>query len=53
MLDSDEPPTAVLRANGYVVAAAANDLVALGKDVPTDIALAGMDDAGPCDLLPY
>ncbi|MGW5194343.1 LacI family DNA-binding transcriptional regulator [Kribbella sp. NPDC004138] len=52
VLEGDEPPTAVLCANGYVVAAAAKDLVALGKDVPTDIALAGMDDAGPFDLLP-
>lgn len=53
VLESAEPPTAVLCcANGYVVAAAAKDLVALGNDVPADIALAGMDDAGPFDLLP-
>jgi DNA-binding LacI/PurR family transcriptional regulator len=51
-LESAAPPTAALRANGYVAAAAAKDLVALGRSVPGDIELAGMDDAGPSDLLP-
>ncbi|GAA4217015.1 GntR family transcriptional regulator [Actinocatenispora rupis] len=50
-LESAEPPTAALCANGYVVAAAAKDLVALGRTVPGDVELAGMDDAGPFDLL--
>ncbi|GAA4202228.1 GntR family transcriptional regulator [Actinocatenispora rupis] len=50
-LDSAEPPTAALCANGYVVANVAKDLVSLGRTVPGDVELAGMDDAGPFDLL--
>jgi LacI family transcriptional regulator len=41
-----------LCANGYVLATAAQDLVALGMEIPGDIDLAGMDDAGPFDVLP-
>jgi GntR family transcriptional regulator of arabinose operon len=52
VLDAPEPPTAALCANGYVVACAAKDLVALGRSVPGDVELAGMDNAGPFDLLP-
>lgn len=51
LLNTDEPPTAVLCANGYVFAAAAHDLLKLGLHVPEDIELACMDDAGPYDLL--
>jgi GntR family transcriptional regulator, arabinose operon transcriptional repressor len=42
----------LLCANGYVLASAAQDLVALGLDIPGDVDLAGMDDAGPFDVLP-
>jgi len=52
LLDGPEPPTVLLCANGYVLAAAAADLLALGLEIPGDIDLAGMDDAGPFDVLP-
>ncbi|WP_030908276.1 LacI family DNA-binding transcriptional regulator [Streptosporangium amethystogenes] len=52
LLDRPEPPTALLCANGYVLAHAARNLTALGVEVPGQIELAGMDDAGPFDLLP-
>jgi DNA-binding LacI/PurR family transcriptional regulator len=52
LLDLEQPPTAMLCSNGYVVAAAAHDLTALGINVPDTIDLAGMDDAGPYNLLP-
>ena len=52
LLDGPQPPTVLLCANGYVLAAAAADLVALGREIPGDIDLAGMDDAGPFDVLP-
>jgi len=51
VLDAPQPPTAALCSNGFVVARAAKDLVALGLSVPTDFELAGMDDDGPIDLL--
>jgi GntR family transcriptional regulator, arabinose operon transcriptional repressor len=35
-----------------VLASAAQDLVELGIDIPGDVDLAGMDDAGPFDVLP-
>lgn len=47
-----QPPTVLLCANGYVLATAAEDLVALGLEIPGDVDLAGMDDAGPFDVLP-
>jgi LacI family transcriptional regulator len=52
LLHGPQPPTVLLCANGYVLASAAQDLVALGLDIPGDVDLAGMDDAGPFDLLP-
>ncbi|HEX3786079.1 MAG TPA: GntR family transcriptional regulator [Pseudonocardiaceae bacterium] len=52
LLAGPEPPTVLLCANGYVLAAAAADLLALGREIPGDIDLAGMDDAGPFDILP-
>jgi DNA-binding LacI/PurR family transcriptional regulator len=52
LLRGRRPPTVLLCANGYVLAAAAQDLLALGLAVPGDIELAGMDDAGPFDVLP-
>ena len=51
LLGSAEPPSVLLCANGYVLAAAAHDLSVLGLRVPEDIDLACMDDTGPYDLL--
>jgi LacI family transcriptional regulator len=42
----------LLCSNGYALATVAQDLVALGLEVPGDIDLACMDDAGPFDVLP-
>ncbi|MFE7354065.1 substrate-binding domain-containing protein [Streptomyces sp. NPDC057543] len=52
LLRAPEPPTALLCAHGFAVATAASDLASLGIAVPDEIVLAGMDDAGPYDLLP-
>jgi len=52
LLSGPQPPTVFLCANGYALATAAQDLVALGLSIPGDVDLAGMDDAGPFDLLP-
>jgi GntR family transcriptional regulator of arabinose operon len=52
LLRGDQPPTVLLCSNGYALATAAQDLVALGLETPGDIDLAGMDDAGPFDVLP-
>lgn len=52
LLAAPEPPTALLCAHGFAVATAASDLASLGIGVPDEIVLAGMDDAGPYDLLP-
>jgi GntR family transcriptional regulator of arabinose operon len=52
LLRGPNPPTVLLCANGYVLASAAQDLAALGLDIPGDVDLAGMDDAGPFDVLP-
>jgi GntR family transcriptional regulator of arabinose operon len=52
LLRGPRPPTVLLCANGYVLASAAQDLVELGMDIPGDVDLAGMDDAGPFDVLP-
>lgn len=52
LLDRADPPTVLLCANGYVLAHAAADLADMGVEVPGQIELAGMDDAGPFDLLP-
>jgi DNA-binding LacI/PurR family transcriptional regulator len=52
LLDSAAPPTVFLCSNGYVLATAANDLLQLGVEIPGQVDLAGMDDAGPYDVLP-
>lgn len=52
LLRAQNPPSVLLCANGYVLATAAEDLVALGVEIPGDVDLAGMDDAGPFDVLP-
>lgn len=52
LLRGPQPPSVLLCANGYVLANAAQDLVALGFDIPGDVDLAGMDDAGPFEVLP-
>ncbi|MCP2323116.1 DNA-binding LacI/PurR family transcriptional regulator [Hamadaea flava] len=50
LFDAAEPPTALLCANAYVVAAVAGDLLSLtGR---RRVELAGLDDAGPYDILP-
>ncbi|GAB3411632.1 GntR family transcriptional regulator [Flindersiella endophytica] len=52
LLDGPEPPSVLLCANGFVLAAAAYDLVRLGVEFPDRIELAGMDNAGPLEPLP-
>lgn len=52
LLDDPEPPTVLICAHGFVVATVARDLAKLGIEVPGQVELAGMDDAGPYDLLP-
>jgi GntR family transcriptional regulator, arabinose operon transcriptional repressor len=52
LLGGAEPPTVLLCANGYVLAQVAEDLVSLGIDIPGRVDLAGMDQAGPFDILP-
>jgi LacI family transcriptional regulator len=52
LMSGERPPTVFLCANGYALATAAQDLVALGYGIPGDVDLAGMDDAGPFDVLP-
>lgn len=52
ILGGAEPATALLCGNGYVLATAAHDLAVLGVGTPDQIELAGMDDAGPFNLLP-
>lgn len=52
LLDSSEPPTVMMCANGFILATVAHDLVAMGVRVPDDVDVAGMDDAGPFNLLP-
>jgi GntR family transcriptional regulator, arabinose operon transcriptional repressor len=52
LLRGPAPPSVLLCANGYVLADAAQDLLSLGYDIPGDVDLAGMDDAGPYDVLP-
>ncbi|MFE3454328.1 hypothetical protein ACFXJ8_35935 [Nonomuraea sp. NPDC059194] len=41
----------LLCANGFALAAAARDLAGMGVEVPGQMELAGMADAGPFDLL--
>lgn len=52
LLESPEPPTALACANGPVLATAISDLLGLGRHIPEDIDVAGMDEMGPFDLLP-
>jgi DNA-binding LacI/PurR family transcriptional regulator len=52
LLDQPEPPTALLCANSYVLAAAIEALVALDVPIPGPVELAAMDDAGPYPSLP-
>lgn len=52
VLEGPDPPTAVLCANGYVLALVAQDLITLGVDIPDEIELAGLDDAGAYGMLP-
>ncbi|MEV5703747.1 GntR family transcriptional regulator [Actinoallomurus sp. NPDC052274] len=52
LLEGPQPPTVLLCANGYTLATAAEDLIALGREIPGDVDLAGMDTAGPFNVLP-
>ena len=56
LLRGERPPSVLVCANGFVLATAAEDLLALGLQVNGDrggdLDLAGMDDAGPFDILP-
>jgi GntR family transcriptional regulator, arabinose operon transcriptional repressor len=58
LLGGERPPSVLVCANGFVLASAAADLLALGRQVFGDrerdgnLDLAGMDDAGPFDILP-
>lgn len=52
LLQGPQPPTVLVCANGYVLATVAQDLIALGLEIPGDIDLAGMDTAGPFNVLP-
>ncbi|HEY8457774.1 MAG TPA: GntR family transcriptional regulator [Actinopolymorphaceae bacterium] len=52
LLALPEPPTVLLCANGFVLAAAAKNLLELGIEIPDQMELAGMDTAGPFDPLP-
>jgi GntR family transcriptional regulator of arabinose operon len=52
MLEHPAPPTVLICSDGYIVATAAADLAQLGVAVPGQVELAGMDDAGPLDILP-
>ncbi|MGH3489745.1 MAG: substrate-binding domain-containing protein [Actinopolymorphaceae bacterium] len=52
LLADSDPPSVLLCANGYVLAAAAINLMDLGIEFPEQIELAGMDDAGPFEPLP-
>lgn len=51
LLEAAGEGAALLCVNGYTLAQAASDLVAIGADLES-VDLAGMDDAGPYDLLP-
>jgi DNA-binding LacI/PurR family transcriptional regulator len=50
-LEAPYRPSAFFCANGYVLALVATDLISLGVDLSAEVELAGMDDAGPYDLL--
>jgi DNA-binding LacI/PurR family transcriptional regulator len=52
LLEGTPPPTALLCANGYILARAATDLLHLGGELPGGVELASMDDAGPYDIVP-
>lgn len=52
LLEHPEPPTVLICSHGYTVATAAADLASMGIEVPGQVELAGMDDAGPLDILP-
>lgn len=52
ILDGPQPPTVLLCAHGYMVATVAHDLTTIGLEVPGELELAGMDDAGPYNVLP-
>ncbi|TIH36643.1 GntR family transcriptional regulator [Subtercola vilae] len=52
MFTGTVPPTALLCANGFVLASAMNELAEWGADGAEPVELAGMDEAGPYDTLP-
>lgn len=52
LLEHPEPPTVLICSDGYIVARVAYDLADMGIEVPHQVELAGMDDAGPHNILP-
>ncbi|MET9023307.1 GntR family transcriptional regulator [Actinopolymorpha sp. NPDC004070] len=52
LLSRPDPPTVLLCGNGYTLAQAAENVVALGMEIPGELDLAGMDDSGPFNILP-
>jgi GntR family transcriptional regulator, arabinose operon transcriptional repressor len=51
LLGGTEPATALLCANGHVLATTAHDLAILGVETPGQVELASMGDDGPLNLL--
>jgi GntR family transcriptional regulator, arabinose operon transcriptional repressor len=52
LLEGADRPSVLLCANGFVLSAAAQNLMQLGVEIPDQIELAGMDNAGPVEPLP-
>jgi GntR family transcriptional regulator, arabinose operon transcriptional repressor len=52
LLEHPEPPTVLICGDGYIVARVAYDLADMGIEVPRQVELAGLDDAGPHNILP-
>ncbi|WP_117213851.1 substrate-binding domain-containing protein [Allorhizocola rhizosphaerae] len=53
LLDSSEPPTALLCAHGYVLATVMQDLREIDPGLLERVALASMDDVAPFDIVPF
>jgi DNA-binding LacI/PurR family transcriptional regulator len=53
LLRSDDPPTALLCAHGYVLATVIQDLLEVEPGLLERIDLASMDDVAPFDIVPF